>query len=75
MLNMEDKNSSERSTVVGNPCYPRRITDLPFSMIVLDGKEVGIELIHANDPKTFNRVIFVQDEKIANLMARYYQKI
>ena len=44
-------------------------------MIVLDGKEVGIELIHANDPKTFNRVIFVQDEKIANLMARYYQKI
>jgi predicted transcriptional regulator len=79
MLNMEDKNSSERSTVVGNPWYPgnidRRIADLPFSMIVLDGKEVGIELIHANDPKTFNGVIFVQDEKIANLMARYYQKI
>jgi predicted transcriptional regulator len=79
MLNMEDKNSLERSTVVGNPWYPgnidRRITDLPFSMIVLDRKKVGIELIHANDPKTFNGVIFVHDEKIANLVARYYQKI
>jgi hypothetical protein len=79
MLNMEDKNAHERSMVVGNPWYPgnieRRITDLPFSMIILDGREVGIELIHANDAKTFNGVIFIRDEKIANLMSSYYQKI
>ncbi len=79
VIGIKDKNSLERSTVVANPWYPgnidRRATDLPFSMIILDGKEVGIELIHANDPKTFNGVIFIRDERIANVMTRCYQKI
>jgi len=79
MVGIKDKNAPERSTVVGNPWYPgnidRRAADLPFSMIVLDRKEVGIELIHANDTKTFNGVIFVRDEKIAQAMTSYYQKI
>jgi len=79
MVGIKDKNTAERSTVVGNPWYPgnidRRAADLPFSMIVLDRKEVGIELIHANDTKTFNGVIFVRDEKIAQAMTSYYQKI
>jgi hypothetical protein len=68
MANLEDKNNMERSTVVGNPRYPgnidRRAIDLPFSMIVLDSKEVGIELIQATNPKNFNGVIIVRDEKI-----------
>jgi len=79
MMGIKDKNTLERSTVVGNPWYPgnieRRAIDLPFSMIILDRKEVGIELIHANDPKTFNGVIFIRDEKIAQVIASYYQKI
>ena len=79
MAEIKDKNTMERKNVVGNPWYPgnidRKATDLPFSMIVLDRKEVGIELIHANDPKTFNGVIFVRDENIANIMTSYYQKI
>ena len=79
MAGIKDKNTLERRNVVGNPWYPgnieRRAADLPFSMIKLDHKEVGIELIHANDPKTFNGVIFVRDENIANIMTRYYQKI
>src|SRR5689334_3222898 len=79
MVGIKDKNTSERSTVVGNPWYPgnidRRAADLPFSMIVLDSKEVGIELIHANDTKMLNGVIFVRDEKIAQVMTNYYQKI
>ncbi|MGC2428198.1 MAG: hypothetical protein WA421_14260 [Nitrososphaeraceae archaeon] len=79
MAGIKDKNTLERRNVVGNPWYPgnieRRAADLPFSIIILDHKEVGIELIHANDPKTFNGVIFVRDENIANIMTRYYQKI
>jgi predicted transcriptional regulator len=79
MVDIKDKNTLKRSKVVGNPWYPGNIdiraTDLPFSMIILDRKEVGIELIHANDSNTFNGVIFVRDEKIANLMTDYYQKI
>jgi predicted transcriptional regulator len=76
---IKDKNTLERRNVVGNPWYPgnidRKAADLPFSIIILDRKEVGIELIHANDPKTFNGVIFVRDENIANIMTNYYQKI
>ena len=79
MAEIKDTNTLERRNVVGNPWYPgnidRRAADLPFSMIVLDRIEVGIELIHANDPKTFNGVIFVRDENIANIMISYYQKI
>jgi predicted transcriptional regulator len=79
MVERRDKNTLERNKVVGNPWYPgnieRRSTDLPFSMILLDRKEVGIELIHANDPKTFNGVIFIRDEKIANLMVSFYEKV
>ena len=79
MAGIKDKNTLERRNVVGNPWYPgnieRRLLIFPFSIIILDHKEVGIELIHANDPKTFNGVIFVRDENIANIMTRYYQKI
>jgi hypothetical protein len=36
--------------VIGNPGYPeknfnRKICKIPFGMIIIDGKEVGIELI------------------------------
>jgi sugar-specific transcriptional regulator TrmB len=79
IINTRDKNAMERSNVIGNPWYPgkieRRSTDLPFSMIILDRKEVGIELIHATDPKTFNGVIFVKDDKVANIMADFYEKV
>jgi hypothetical protein len=79
MTGIKDKNSLERRTVVTNPWYPgnidRRSTDLPFSMIVLDRREVGIELVHANNTKTFNGVIFIRNERIANLMTSFYQKV
>jgi len=79
MFAINDKNNVERSNVIGNPWYPgnieRRSTDLPFSMIVLDRKEIGIELINANDPKTFNGVIFVRDEKVANYVISLYEKL
>jgi predicted transcriptional regulator len=75
----DDKNNEERYKVVGNPWYPssinRRLADLPFSMIIIDRKEVGIELIDANESKTFRGTIFIRDEKTANTMVEYYQKI
>jgi len=36
---------------------------------------VGIELIHANDPKTFHGVIFIRNQNIANIMTSYYEKL
>lgn len=78
-MHIQDKNARERRVVVTNPYYPgkveRRISDLPFSMIIIDKKEVGIELIHANEPKVFKGVIFIRDEQTADMMNEYYLKI
>jgi hypothetical protein len=78
-MKLKDQTTLERSTGDLNRRYPanlnRRINELPFSMIILDSKEVGIELIHANHPNAFNGFIFIRDENMANIMTGYYQKI
>jgi predicted transcriptional regulator len=78
-INLKGEDTSRISTAVRNQWFAaninRRTAELPFSMVILDSKEVGIELIHANNPKAFNGAIFVNNEKVANIMAEYYQKI
>jgi hypothetical protein len=44
-------------------------------MIIIDGKEVGIELIDQADPKKFNIRILVRDEKASRVMKEYYEKL
>ena len=77
MLN--DKNSLERSNVVGNPWYPgkidRRVGNVPFSIIIFDRKEVGIEFIDANKPETFKSAIFIRDEPTSKIIMEHFQKI
>ena len=77
MLN--DKNSLERSNVVGNPWYPgkidRQVGNVPFSIIIFDRKEVGIEFIDANEPKIFKSAIFIRDEQTSKLMMEYFHKM
>jgi hypothetical protein len=76
---VNDKNADERKMVVGNPWYPanvsRRITNVPFSMLIFYGKEVGIELIHSVEPTKFRGTIFLRDEKTASLMLDFYDKM
>jgi hypothetical protein len=76
---LNDKNSLERSNVVGNPWYPgkidRQVGNVPFSIIIFDRKEVGIEFIDANEPKIFKGAIFIRDEQTSKLMMEYFQKI
>lgn len=78
-LQVNDKNAVERTNVVANPWYPgnisRRLADVPFSMTVFDTSEVAIELINANEPKSFHGAIFIRDEKTCRLMLEYYQKL
>jgi hypothetical protein len=77
MLN--DKNSLERLNVVGNPWYPgkidRRVGNVPFSIIIFDRKEVGIEFIDANKPETFKSAIFLKDEPTSKIIMEYFQKM
>jgi hypothetical protein len=78
--NNQDKNAAERINVIGNPWYPeknvnRRICKIPFGMIIIDGKEVGIELIDQADPKKFNMGILLRDENTSGAMKEYYEKL
>ena len=75
-----DKHITEKMSVVSNPWYPgnvnRRIAKIPFSMIILDGKEVGIELVNWNEPKDFYGVIFIRgDENTSKRMQALYYKM
>ncbi|MEM2759343.1 MAG: hypothetical protein QXU32_00150 [Nitrososphaerales archaeon] len=78
-LMMIDKHRDERMTVATNPWYPgsvsRRLTKIPFSMIMFDGQEVGVELIDWNNPRSFNSVIFIKNENTCSLMSNFYQKL
>jgi predicted transcriptional regulator len=78
-LAMVDKHVDERANVVINPWYPgsvsRRLTKMPFSMIILDGEEVGIELIDWNEPTKFNGVIFIKEENACKALINFYEKM
>lgn len=78
---LNDKNTTERNNTVGNPWYPndkhinRHITSIPFGMIILDGKEVGVELVNRNDHANFNCGVLIRDEKASKIMKDYYRKL
>ena len=80
-LESKDKNDVERMKVISNPWYPeeknieRKICKVPFGMIIIDGKEVGIEIIDQSDPHKSKACILLTDENIGGIMRKYYQKI
>ncbi len=76
-----DDNYKERIKVIGNPWYPnsegieRKICDIPFGIIVIDGKEAGVELINRSDTQNFFAGIMIKDEKSAASVKELYLKI
>ena len=70
----------ERKEIISNPYYPntaihRRISDLPFSMIILDSNEVGLELVNSTNTKEFFAGVWIKDEKFAMAIKSFYQTI
>jgi hypothetical protein len=77
-LKSKDRDSSERLNVIANPWYPnktvnRRICSLPFGIIIIDKKEVGVELVNSKEPDKFNMGILIEDREVAAIMERYYE--
>ena len=75
-----DKDSSERLNVIANPWYPnktvdRKISSLPFGIIIIDKKEVGIELVSSKAPNKFNMGIMIKDGEVATIMEQYYERM
>ena len=65
---VDNKKSTERINTVSSPWnlgkVDRRISKIPFSMIILDGREVGIEIVNWNDPRNFYGVMFVKGDQV-----------
>ena len=76
----DSQHQQERRNIVANPYYPntnihRRISDLPFSMIILDGSEVGLELVNSNNSKEFFAGVWIKDEEFAMAIKSFYQTL
>jgi hypothetical protein len=79
-LDSKDRDSSERLSVIANPWYPnksvnRRICSLPFGIIIIDKKEVGIELVSSKTPDEFGMGILIKDSEVAAVMEQYYEEM
>ena len=67
-----DKNKKERENVVSNPYYPsridRRYVQVPFCVIIVDNKHVGLEIIDLSESKKFKMAIFGEDSNLSSSM-------
>jgi hypothetical protein len=80
--NKLDNNSEhERISVISNPWYPnsegidRKVCDIPFCIIVIDGKEACVELIDCNNIQNFFACIIIKDENFAANVKGLYLKL
>lgn len=74
----KDKNESERTLVVANPFYPsnveRRYMNTPFSLLVVDSKNIGIEIVDNYNPKKFMLSIHVENQTLAQQIKICFDK-
>lgn len=69
----------ERMMVTTVPFYPenvdKKVTDVPFSFMVIDGRDVCIELVNANNLERFYAGVYVCDENIAKEMRGLFEAL
>ena len=75
----DDKNKKERITTVSNPFYPskvdRRYIETPFSLLLVDGKIVGMEVVDTYHPKNFLMAAFMEDSSLCNSMRNTFDNL
>ncbi len=79
-LSTNNKNSLERANVTMNPYYPaaeinRRVTDVPFSFVIFDKKEVGVELVDSRNSGQFSVALMIKDETAATEFINYFERL
>lgn len=74
-----NRHEEERFKMFTDPFYPdrleRRVADVPFSFIILDGRYVGIELVNANNPTRFYAGVYIEDEHIASQLKSFFEAL
>ncbi|MDE1813401.1 MAG: hypothetical protein KGI05_01930 [Thaumarchaeota archaeon] len=75
-IKTNDKNLKERVEVIANPYYPtpmyRKYVEVPFCVLIVDNKQVGLEIVDVNSPNKFNMAVFVTDDHLANQLSRVF---
>lgn len=77
-LNTEDKHTKERIATIENPWYEckdigeRRIINIPFGMIIVDGTKGGFEIINQHDTKNFYGSFFTDSNQIVTVLTKLY---
>lgn len=78
-LKANDKNKKERITVVADPYYPtpisRKYAEVPFCVLVIDKKHVGVEIIDSYKPNKFKMAIFLSDSRLAHQMQALFDTL
>ncbi|MGI0018335.1 MAG: hypothetical protein ACREA1_06475 [Nitrosotalea sp.] len=74
-----DRNKNERESVVANPFYPskidRRYTQVPFCVLVVDNKHVGLEIADITESKKFKMAIFAEDHTLSASMTTLFNTL
>lgn len=74
-----DRNKNEREKVVSNPFYPskidRRYTQVPFCVLVVDNKHVGLEIADVTESKRFKMAIFAEDQTLSASMTTLFNTL
>src|SRR5579872_4567516 len=74
-----DKNKKEREDVISNPYYPsridRRYVQVPFCIMIVDNKHVGLEMVDLNESKKFKMAIFEEDVNLSSSMIRLFNDL
>jgi hypothetical protein len=75
-----NRHEQQPKNTIANPYYPnthihRRILDIPFTMIILDRIEVGLELLNSNNPKESFSGVWIKNQVFATAMKSFYQTL
>ncbi len=76
-MKLNDKNNKERINVVSNPFYPakieRRYTKVPYCLLIVDQKEIGMEVVNNYEPNKFKMAIFGKDSELSAQMKNEFE--
>ncbi|MGI0046773.1 MAG: hypothetical protein ACREBB_06250 [Nitrosotalea sp.] len=78
-IRVVDKNSKELINVVSNPFYPskieRRYSKTPYCMLIVDQKQIGVEIVDNYKPNTFKMAIFGTDASFSSQMKNEFENM
>lgn len=78
-IRMHDKNDKERYAVVSNPFYPakieRRYSRVPYCILIVDQKQVGMEIVNNYEPNKFKMAVFGSDSSLSSQMKSEFAEL